>query len=114
MSGMISGVGGVGGVSMGGGMGGGASSPAQGNATAASSAAQSGGNAPASSPDATVNISGTAKAALAADTGQASITITVPHGISTVELQNLLDQNEWGNLIADLLLALLLQQLQNK
>ena len=51
---------------------------------------------------------------MAADTGQASITINVPHGNSTVELQNLLGQNEWDDLIADLLLALLLQQMQNK
>lgn len=131
MDGMIGGVGGVG---MGGGiggigaMGGAASSPAMGNATAASSSAQTGGNAPASSPDFTVNISGTARAALAADASanaiqqpaaydginKVSITVNVPQGISTVELQNLLNQNEWDNLIADLLLALLLQKMQNR
>jgi hypothetical protein len=98
----------------GGAMSGAASSSANSNATAASSAAQSGGNAPASSPDVTVNISGTAKAALAAETGQSSITVNFSQGNSTVELQNLLGQNAWDNLIADLLLALLLQQMQNK
>ncbi len=124
MDGMIGGVGGAGGVGMIGGagglgmMGGGASPPAMGDATGASGAAQSGGAAAASSPaDVTVNISGASKAALAADVqagNGVSITINAPNGISSTEWQNLLSQNEWDSLVADLLLALLLQQMQKK
>lgn len=136
MIGGVGGVGGIGGVGMIGGMGGGlgAAAPAMGSAAGASAATQS--SASASSPsDVTVNISGASKAALAADAGQppptstvqpstaidktnsVSLTINAPNGISNAAFQDLLGQlgqNEWNNLIADLLLALLLQQMQKK
>lgn len=124
----IGGVGGVGGVGMIGGvggfgsMGGAAASPSMG----AGSAAQPSGI---GASDVTVSISGASVAALAADSQQSmstnavqpangnnsmSLVINAPSSISSMAWQDLQNTKEWNNLIADLLLAMLLQQMQKK